>query len=260
MASYPRRPQTNPSTGIARSAPGPALGYVEPVTVDPPPGGPPAADGVPDLLSLPDGARYSARLPMALAYAAVMHSPQVRKDDVGTPYITHPMAVAALVWHYGLGVPMYEEEMEDLVIAALLHDVVEDAGGADRLHEIRAMFGPRVADIVVAATDSSPEPGADKPPWRPRKEAHIAHVRSLSEPGSDTADPGACLVIACDKMHNLTGTALAVEASGDAYLDRFRGGPDGTRWYYREMFDALRPALPDPLIADYAARLATLGT
>lgn len=217
-------------------------------------------DGIPDLLDLPADALYSPRLPMALAYAAVMHSPQRRKDDLGTPYITHPMAVSGLVWHYGLGVPLYEAEIEDLVISALLHDVVEDAGGDNRLREIRSMFGSRVAQVVYAATDSATADPADKPPWRPRKEQHIARVRRLAqESGDSNVDPGACLVIACDKMHNLAGTAAAVAATGDTYLERFTGGVEGTKWYYRTMFEALRPALPDAMIDDFSVRLATLG-
>lgn len=217
-------------------------------------------DSIPDLLSLPEDALYSARLPMALAYAAVMHSPQRRKDDIGTPYITHPMAVAGLVWHYGLGVPAYEPEIEDLVISALLHDVVEDAGGDNRLREIGSMFGPRVAQVVYAATDSTSADPNDKQPWRPRKEQHIARVQRLAQPvGDASVDAGACLVVACDKMHNLSGTAAAVAGSGDGYLERFSGGIDGTKWYYRTMFEALRPALPDAMIEDFTVRLATLG-
>lgn len=226
------------------------------------PGESPADDDlIPDLLDLPPDALYSARLPMALAYAAVMHSPQRRKDDLGTPYITHPMAVASLVWHYGLGVPAYEHEIEDLVIAALLHDVPEDAGGDNRLREIGSMFGPRVAAVVYSATDSLAQDPEQKEAWRPRKEQHIARVERLAAPtatGGPT-DPGACLVIASDKMHNLSGTAAAVAAGGDAYLERFSGGVAGTRWYYRTMFEALRPALPDQMVADFTVRLATLG-
>lgn len=220
-----------------------------------------AGDEIPDLLTVPEGALYSARLPMAMAYAAVLHSPQTRKDDRGTPYITHPLTVAGNVWHYGLGVPIYESEMEDLVIAAVLHDIVEDTGGDNRLREIQSMFGSRVAQIVHDATDSTVEDPSAKPPWRDRKEQHIARVRRLAAPSGDgsAADPGACLVIACDKLHNLSDTAAAVDASGEAYLDRFNGGREGTRWYYRTMFEALRPALPDTLIEAMSKRLATLG-
>lgn len=215
---------------------------------------------VPNLLEMPPGARYSARLPMAMAYAAVLHSPQTRKDDLCTPYITHPLTVAGLVWHYGLGADAYADELEDLVIAALLHDVVEDAGGADLLRQIQQMFGPRVAQLVHAATDSTTPDPADKPPWRPRKEQHLARVRQLSEATpAGIRDAGACLVIGCDKLHNLSETAFAVSARGDGYLERFHGGVDGTKWYYRQMFEALRPALPDAMIDDFRVRLATLG-
>lgn len=216
---------------------------------------------VPDLLEMPAKALYSARLPMALAYAATMHADQRRKDDVGTPYIVHPMGVASLVWHYGLRVEGFRDEMEELVLAALLHDVAEDAGGQARLDEIRAMFGLRVAELVAAATDSLATDASKKQPWRERKESHIARVRDLSGVGPDGVmrDPGACLVIACDKLHNLTGTAAAVEAAGDSYLDRFQGGRQGTRWYYQTMYEALRPGLPDALIQEFAGQLARLG-
>lgn len=219
------------------------------------------ADAFPDLLDLPEGALYSPRYPMALAYAAVMHSAQKRKDSLGTPYIVHPMAVSALVWHYGLAVAGFDQEIEELALGALLHDIAEDAGGQARVVEIEGMFGPRVAELVVAATDSMAANPAEKAEWRPRKEAHIARVSELSSVGPDgfMGDPGACLVIACDKLHNLTGTAAAVVATGDSYLARFAGGVDGTRWYYRAMFEALKPGLPDAVIHDYAAQLARLG-
>ena len=216
---------------------------------------------IPNLLDLPGNAVYGPRYPMALAYAAVMHADQRRKDDAGTPYITHPLAVSALVWHYGMRVAGFDQEIEELALAGVLHDVAEDAGGADRLMEIEGMFGPRVRELVEAATDSlSPDP-TDKAPWRERKEAHIERIRELSSVGSDGAmvDPGACLVIACDKLHNLTGTAAAVENVGDSYLERFAGGVEGTRWYYRTVFEALRPGLPDSIIHDLSAQLARLG-
>ena len=230
--------------------------------VDPKAKPPDEADAAfPNLLNLPEGALYSPRYPMALAYAAVMHSDQKRKDNLGTPYIVHPMAVSALVWHYGLAVAGFEQEIEELALGALLHDVAEDAGGQARIAEIRGMFGSRVAELVIAATDSMASDPTQKAEWRPRKEAHIARVSEMSSVGSDgyMVDPGACLVIACDKLHNLTGTAAAVSATGDSYLSRFAGGVDGTRWYYRTMFEALRPGLPDTLIHDYAAQLARLG-
>lgn len=217
----------------------------------------------PDFLDaggMPPGALYSERYPMAMAYAAVRHAAQVRKGDAGLPYIAHPVAVSVLVWQHADRTPFASDDPEDLAIAGLLHDVAEDAGGEAALREVRGMFGDRVAQIVALASDALPEPGEQKAPWRPRKEAHIARVRRVASGDPDLGllpDPGAALVIACDKLDNLRATAADLQALGEPAFDRFTGGPDGTRWYYRQMRDALAPALPrrllasiDPLLVD----------
>ena len=81
----------------------------------------------------------------AYLYAARMHDGQTRKKT-GVPYISHLMSVSALVLEAG--------GSEDLAIAALLHDVVEDCGGTPVLEDVRRRFGPRVARIVEGCTDS----------------------------------------------------------------------------------------------------------
>lgn len=213
-----------------------------------------------DSPSMPPDSLYSARYPMAMAYAAVQHAAQGRKDEHGSPYIGHPMAVSAMVLSYGWGDPRFTHEIEELAIAALLHDVAEDTGGEAKLAEIDAMFGPRVAEVVRAASDSLVVDPAEKAPWRTRKEDHIARMGALASDSGDGAshDAGACLVIACDKLHNLTGTVTGVGEHGEVYLERFKGGADGTRWYYRGAFEALRPALAPPLVAALATQVAAL--
>jgi (p)ppGpp synthase/HD superfamily hydrolase len=79
------------------------------------------------------------------------------------------MAVSALVLEAGGD--------EDLAIAALLHDAVEDQGGQPTLQTIRRMFGERVANVVMECSDTDREP---KPPWRKRKEQYLAHLLSAS--------------------------------------------------------------------------------
>ena len=100
----------------------------------------------------------------ALAYAAEVHRGDVRKGS-GTPYLAHLLSVAALVIENGGD--------EDQAIAALLHDAPEDAGGRERLEDIRRRFGDRVAGIVEACTDTFDDP---KPPWRERKEAFLERL------------------------------------------------------------------------------------
>ncbi|MEN8171833.1 MAG: HD domain-containing protein, partial [Chloroflexota bacterium] len=106
----------------------------------------------------------TTRFQEALIYAAHLHRDQVRKGK-NTPYIAHLLSVSALVLEAGGD--------EDQAIAALLHDAVEDQGGADTLDVIRHRFGDRVADIVESCSDTDVIP---KPPWQERKEHYIVHL------------------------------------------------------------------------------------
>ncbi len=90
------------------------------------------------------------RFDRALLYATHVHGGQVRKDT-STPYVAHLLAVSATVLEYG--------GAEDLAIAALLHDSVEDQGGQARLEDVRNRFGHRVARIVEACSDSLADTG-----------------------------------------------------------------------------------------------------
>lgn len=218
------------------------------------------SEGFPETLAMPDSARYSERYPMAMAFAALKHAAQERKDAWRTPYIAHPLAVSVLVWQHVDPAGLHANDLpEDLAIAALLHDVAEDAGGQEALAEISELFGDRVAEIVDRCSDALPAPGEAKAPWQDRKERHVAQMARLAELESRFADPGACLVIACDKLHNLSQTAAAFAREGEASLQHFNGGVSGTRWYYRAARQALAPGLPPRLVADLDEQLATIG-
>lgn len=164
----------------------------------------------------------SFRFEEALAYAARAHRQHVRKGT-SVPYVSHLLGVASLALEHGAD--------EEQAIAALLHDAVEDQGGAPRLDDIRRIFGERVASIVSGCTDADVEP---KPPWRPRKEAYLAHL-----PG---APAEILLVSACDKLHNARAIVRDLREHGAALWSRFTGGRDGTLWYYRALVDAYRKA------------------
>lgn len=103
--------------------------------------------------------KYSKRFEAALVYASQVHEGHFRKGTQ-VPYITHLMAVAALVGEAG--------GTENEVIAALLHDAVEDCGGPPIEREIRERFGDTVGDIVIGCSDTDETP---KPPWQKRKKA-----------------------------------------------------------------------------------------
>jgi GTP pyrophosphokinase len=162
----------------------------------------------------------SPRFEQALVYAAILHSGQARKGT-STPFISHLLSVAALVLENGGN--------EDEAIAALLHDAVEDAGGAPRLEDIRSRFGPIVAEIVLGCTDTDKSP---KPPWKQRKEQYIAHLAH----GSQSVK----LVSCADKVHNSRSIVADLRELGDAVWSRFTGGKNGTLWYYRTLLETYK--------------------
>ena len=170
----------------------------------------------------------------ALAYASRIHRAQGRKG-ADIPYVSHLLGVTSIVIENGAS--------EDQAIAALLHDAVEDQGGAERLEDIRIRYGEEVARIVADCTDSDTEP---KPPWRARKEAYLA---SLSH------KPAASLEVSiADKTHNAGAIVADLHVHGEEVWARFTGGKDGSLWYYRALADAFAELAPGTA-SDRFARL-----
>jgi (p)ppGpp synthase/HD superfamily hydrolase len=136
---------------------------------------------------------------------------------------------------------------EDLAIAALLHDVVEDCGGAPMLKEVRRRFGARVATIVDGCTDAYVAP---KPPWKERKDNYLARL-----PGED-ADTR--LVSAADKLNNVRSIVSDYRAIGESVWSRFNGGREGTLWYYRALRDEFLRDEPNRITRDLALAVGEL--
>lgn len=165
------------------------------------------------------------RLQRAFRYAAEKHDGQTRKGTA-VPYLSHLMAVASLVLEAGGD--------EDMAIAALLHDVVEDCGGMPRLREVRKRFGDRVAQIVEGCTDSFGEPKAE---WVERKKNYLRELQH--------ADAETRLVSASDKLHNVRTILADYRQHGEAIWTRFSGKREGTLWYYRAVCDQYRRRSPN---------------
>ena len=181
--------------------------------------------------------KYTSRFEYALLYAARLHSDQLRKGEPPVPFISHLMAVSAIVIENG--------GSEDEAIAALLHDAVEDQGGTRRLEEIRLTFGENVAAIVAGCTDSWETP---KRPWGERKEEYIAHL---------TSQPPSVLLVSCaDKVHNARTILEDYRQKGDKTMERFKGGKAGTLWYYRALVDTYR-AIQCTSLVDELDRIVT---
>jgi len=184
--------------------------------------------------------KLGPRFLRGLEFAAEKHAGQTRKAST-IPYVAHLMGVASLVLEAGGD--------EDLAIAALLHDVVEDCGGERMLKEVRRRFGSRVAKIVDGCTDAYVIP---KPEWRERKESYI---RRLKTEGADTR-----LVSAADKLNNVRSILSDYRALGESVWSRFNGGRDGTLWYYRTLRDEFLREQPNRITRDLALAVNELET
>ncbi len=171
----------------------------------------------------------TARFRDALGLAAILHADQVRKGS-GIPYVAHLLTVAATV--------IEEGGSEDLVIAALLHDTAEDQGGEEILARLRSLYGESVAAVVAACSDTTETP---KPPWRARKERYIGHLAAVPD--------GVLLVSLADKLHNARAILRDYRSVGEDLWERFRGGRDGTLWYYEALVEAFERTGKYPRLA-----------
>jgi len=180
----------------------------------------------------------SQRFEAALVFANRLHATQTRKGT-RIPYVSHLLGVAGLALEHGAD--------EDVAIGALLHDAVEDQGGRPTLARIHRRFGARVAEIVEGCSDADTVP---KPEWRIRKERYLRHL--------EAAPADVRLVSACDKLHNARAILADYRVHGEALWKRFKGGRDGTLWYYRSLVQAFKRHGGTPLVAGLARVVAEL--
>jgi GTP diphosphokinase / guanosine-3',5'-bis(diphosphate) 3'-diphosphatase len=139
-----------------------------------------------------------AKLLEAAAFAAKRHTGHFRKGQTQEPYINHPLEVANLLANVGGIVDI------DVLIAAVLHDTVEDVGV--KKEEIEAKYGTRVAEMVAEVTDDRSLPKAE------RKRLQVEHAPHLS--------PGAKLIKLADKISNITDITNSPPADWDAQRRR----------------------------------------
>lgn len=169
----------------------------------------------------------TARFPEALGLAAGFHDGQVRKGR-NTPYVAHLLGVAALVLEAGGG--------EDLAIAALLHDALEDADSDadadERRGMIRSRFGEEVLEVVEGCSDGDPDEKSMME-WRARKVRYIRHLQ-------DRAGPEVLSVSLCDKLHNARAILRDFRVESHGVWERFTGKREGTLGYYHALFAAYR--------------------
>jgi (p)ppGpp synthase/HD superfamily hydrolase len=173
---------------------------------------------------------YSERYEAALALAARVHRQQTRKGS-DIPYIVHLAHVSVILIRHGFA--------EDLAIAGLLHDAVEDQDLP--LEDIEAGFGPEVAAMVAALTERKHEEGVERP-WEARKREALHQLRR--------ANLDAVAVKAADALHTVRSLLAGLAAEGPALWANFSRGADQSLWFYESVAEIVRERLPEHPLAD----------
>ena len=170
----------------------------------------------------------SSRFVQAVDYARHLHIETRKASNI--PYMAHLLGVASLVMGENGHAPV--PVTEDMVIAALLHDTVEDHGGTPRLRDIEHNFGVNVARLVEGMTDSFADDPNQKAPWEERKRAYV--MRLAGEP-LDVQ-----LISAADKLYNARTILGDYRDVGPLVWDRFKRGRDPQLRYFRELLRVFR--------------------
>lgn len=166
---------------------------------------------------------FSSRLNLAIQIAAKFHNDYYRKGEEKIPYISHPFSVMYIASQF--------TNDEDILIACLLHDVLEDVKVlmSEKENFIKNTFGEKVLQIIKEVSeDKDPEMESnDKETWKIRKEKYLKQL--------ENASLEATIVSLCDKIHNLK-TILDEIATNNSIWDKFNSSKEDQLWFYEKFY------------------------
>lgn len=175
---------------------------------------------------------YSYRIEQAIRAAAVLHKNQLRKGSMPFPYVTHLVATAFTLLDY--------TDDEDIIIAALLHDTLEDTDYT--IDELQEDFGGRVREIVEAVTEpkSTPE---QKIPFREKKRIYAEQLKK--------GPKEALLVAAADKIHNFRTTVEDYTDDHERFIQDFGKNFEERLEAYQTIANVINSRLSGSILAEF---------
>ena len=176
---------------------------------------------------------FSYRIEQAIRAAAVLHKSQVRKGDMPLPYVTHPVSVAFILHDY--------TDDENVIIAALLHDTIEDTDYT--LEELQQDFGGTVRDIVAVLTEPKHNKNGKPTTWRERKDVYLKQLR--------TAQENALLVAAADKIHNMRTVVETYFDEPEKFRNDFGGSLDERVEQFQDLSNLFNRKLNNDIIHEF---------
>lgn len=179
--------------------------------------------------------KLTAKIQKAINLSSRLHYKQNRKGDDNLPYISHPYSVAWILSNY--------TDDEDVIVAALLHDVLEDVD-AYYYKDMERDFGKRVAEIVKGVSEEKDEKDANDETisWQSRKDKYLEILKNSSKES--------LLIASADKIHNLQSMIDAYQRKGDSFWDNFNSPKDKKLWLYREVLKLVKLKLDSPIVKE----------
>lgn len=175
---------------------------------------------------------YSYRIEQAIRAAAVLHKNQLRKGSMPFPYVTHLVATAFTLMDY--------TQDEDVIIAALLHDTLEDTDYT--IDELQEDFGGKVREIVEAVTEpkSTPE---QKVSFKDKKRIYAEQLKKAPE--------ASLLVAAADKIHNFRTTVEDYTDDHERFIQDFGKNFEERLEAYQNIANVINNRLSGPILAEF---------
>jgi (p)ppGpp synthase/HD superfamily hydrolase len=185
--------------------------------------------------------KLTPKILKAINFASKKHKKGVRKGDKDLPYISHCFATAWILNSF--------TKDEDVIVAGLLHDVIEDVLGPKGYKILQEKFGQRVVDIVKGVTeDKDPNKKEKEKPWIERKQDYLAHLKKDSKESM--------MVSAADKIHNLQSMRDAYCEQGEKLWKHFNATKEESLWFYEQVYKIVRGKLRNKIVGELGKQLA----
>lgn len=175
---------------------------------------------------------YTYRIEQAIRAAAVLHHHETRKGSMPYPYVTHLMSVAMMLGDYTTD--------EDVIVAALLHDTIEDTDYT--LAELEEDFGGRVTEIVNVLSEPQMVNG-QKLSWSERKKTYAKQLKN--------GPIEAVMIAAADKAHNFRTSVEEYYDDFNRFLQDFGKNLDERVEVYQIIANVINNRLEGPLLAEF---------
>lgn len=175
---------------------------------------------------------YTYRIEQALRAITILHKDQVRKGSIPIPYVSHLFAVAMIAIDY--------TDDEDVMIAALLHDTLEDTDYTPA--ELEKDFGGKVREYVEFLTEPQ---GTDKKTYS-WKETKVLYAKKLRK-----APQESLIVAAADKIHNMRSMVEEYYDDHARFMKEFSGSIEDRLTQYQDISNALNRNLKNNILNEF---------